>query len=114
MKDGTMLACLKELRDSEYCAKHPKLELTTPEGRFDLEIYAFLNEPADSNVYATNFPDEDEEGKQEYLDLINSLAAYVTNVSVSTQDRLVMLSTCAYEFEEARYIVVCKMVPRNQ
>ena len=114
MKDGTMFACLKELRDSEYCAKHPKLELTTPEGRFDLEIYAFLNEPADSNVYATNFPDEDEEGKQEYLDLINSLAAYVTNVSVSTQDRLVMLSTCAYEFEEARYIVVCKMVPRNQ
>ena len=65
-------------------------------------------------MYATNFPDEDEEGKQEYLDLINSLAAYVTNVSVSTQDRLVMLSTCAYEFEEARYIVVCKMVPRNQ
>lgn len=111
MKDGTMFACLKELRDSEYCAKQPKLELTTPEGRFDLEIYAFLNEPADSNVYTTNF--HDEESKQGYLDLINSLAAYVTSVSVSTQDRLVMLSTCAYEFEEARYIVVCKMVPQQ-
>lgn len=111
MKDGTMFACLKELRDPEYCRKHPKLELTTPEGRFDLEIYAFLNEPADSNVYTTNF--HDEESKQGYLDLINSLAAYVTSVSVSTQDRLVMLSTCAYEFEEARYIVVCKMVPQQ-
>ena len=42
MKDGTMFACLKELRDPEYCAKHPKLELTTPEGKFDLEIWAFL------------------------------------------------------------------------
>ena len=39
MKDGTMFACLKELRDPEYCAKHPKLELTTPEGKFDLEIW---------------------------------------------------------------------------
>lgn len=111
MKDGTMFACLKELRDPEYCRKHPKLELITPEGSFDLEIYAFLNEPADSNVYTTNI--QDEEGKQNYLDLINSLAAYVTSVGVSTQDRLVMLSTCAYEFEEARYIVVCKMVPQQ-
>ena len=106
-----MFACLKELRDPEYCRKHPKLELITPEGSFDLEIYAFLNEPADSNVYTTNI--QDEEGKQSYLDLINSLAAYVTSVGVSTQDRLVMLSTCAYEFEEARYIVVCKMVPQQ-
>ena len=106
-----MFACLKELRDPEYCKKHPKLELSTPEGKFDLEIYAFLNEPADSNVYATNF--QDEESKQGYLDLINNLAAYVTSVSVSTRDRLVMLSTCAYEFEEARYIVVCKMVPQQ-
>ena len=111
MKDGTMFACLKELRDPEYCRKHPKLELITPEGSFDLEIYAFLNEPADSNVYYTNIQVEEE--KQAYLDLINSLASYVTSVSVSTQDRLVMLSTCAYEFEEARYIVVCKMVPQQ-
>ncbi|MBR1987108.1 MAG: class B sortase, partial [Mogibacterium sp.] len=36
MKDGTMFACLKELRDPEYCRKHPKLELITPEGSFDL------------------------------------------------------------------------------
>ena len=112
MKDGTMFACLKELRDSEYCSKHPKLELSTPDGKFDLEIWAFLNEPADSNIYLTNI--KYEEDKQAYLDLIESLASYTTNVEVSTGDRLVMLSTCAYEFEEARYIVVCKMVPRNQ
>ena len=30
MKDGTMFACLKELRDPEYCKKNPKLELSTP------------------------------------------------------------------------------------
>ena len=111
MKDGTMFACLKELRDSEYCAKHPKLELTTPEGRFDLEIYAFLNEPADSNVYATNFPDEDEEGKQEYINLIKSLATYITTEEMTAEDRLVILSTCAYEYQEARYMVVGKMIP---
>lgn len=111
MKDGTMFACLKELRDPEYCAKHPKLELTTPEGKFDLEIWAFLNEPADSTIYTTNFVLE--EDKQAYLALTESLADYVTDVKVSTEDRLVMLSTCAYEFEDARYIIACKMVPQD-
>jgi len=111
MKDGTMFACLKELRDPEYCAKHPKLKLITPEGVFDLEIWAFLNEPSDSSVYLTNIKIEEE--KQEYLNLIQNLASYTTDVEVTTSDRIVELSTCAYEFEEARYIVVCKMVPQQ-
>ena len=111
MKDGTMFACLKELVDTEYCKEHPKLELITPEGSFDLPICAFLNEPADSSIYTTNI--QDEEGKQDYLDLINGLASYVTSAGMTTDDRLVMLSTCAYEFEDARYIVVCKMVPQE-
>jgi sortase B len=111
MKDGTMFACLKELRDPEYCEKNPKLELSTPEGKFDLEIWAFLNEPSDSNIYMTNI--EDEEEKQKYLDLIEKLADYTTDVKVTTEDRLVMLSTCAYEFENARYIIACKMVPQD-
>ena len=111
MKDGTMFACLKELRDPEYCKKHPKLELITPEGKFDLQIWAFLNEPADSNIYLTNIINEEE--KQSYLDLTRSLASYITNIDVTTEDRLVMLSTCAYEFKDARYIIACKMVPRE-
>ena len=109
MKDGTMFACLKELRDPEYCKKHSRLELSTPEGKFDLVIWAFLNEPSDSNIYLTNIKDENE--KQAYLNLIVQLADYITNIEVTTEDRLVMLSTCAYEFEDARYIIVCKMVP---
>lgn len=111
MKDGTMFACLKELRDPEYCKAHPKLELTTPEGKYDLQIWAFLNEPADSDLYLTNIKDESE--KLDYLNLIQANASYITNTGISTDDRLVMLSTCAYEFEDARYIVVCKMVPQE-
>ena len=109
MKDGTMFACFNNLKDPEYCKKYPRFELFTPEGKYALEIWAFLNQPSDSTVYTTNFFDD--EGKQGHLDLVRSLADYTTGVDVSVNDRLVELSTCAYEFEEARYIVVCKMVP---
>lgn len=109
MRDGSMFAQLKKLKDPEFWKDHPRLELITPEGKFHLEIWAFLNQPADSGIYETNISSE--EGKAAYLALAQQMADYTTDVSVTTDDRLVLLSTCAYEYQDARYIVVCKMVP---
>lgn len=58
-----------------------------------------------------NISDDDEEGKQKYLDEVVDTALYTTREKMSTDDRYVILSTCAYEYEDARYIVVCKMTP---
>jgi sortase B len=60
-------------------------------------------------MYTTNF--HDEEGKQGYINLIKSLATYITTEEMTTEDRLVVLSTCAYEYQDARYMVVGKMIP---
>lgn len=109
MRDGSMFAPLKRLKDSSYAGEHPQLELITPEGKFHLLIWAFLNQPADSQIYMTNIHDKEE--RAAYLELIRDLADYTTDVEVSVEDRLVILSTCAYEYQDARYMVVGKMVP---
>lgn len=109
MKDGTMFAQLKRYKDPEYIKGNPRLELITPEGKYHLEIWAFLNQPADSGIYVTNIVDE--EMQAGYIALAEQMSDYVTNVEVAPGDRLVLLSTCAYEYQDARYIVVCKMVP---
>lgn len=109
MRDGSMFAQLKKLKDPEFWKEHPRLELITPEGRYHLEIWAFLNQPADSSIYTTNMVSETE--KADYLALASGMADYTTDVEVTTEDRLVVLSTCAYEYQDARYMVVCKMVP---
>ena len=109
MRDGSMFAQLKKLKDPEFCAEHPQLELITPEGKYHLQIWAFLNQPSDSNIYTTNI--DSKEAREEYMELARQLADYTTDVEVSADDRLVLLSTCAYEYDEARYIAVCKMVP---
>lgn len=109
MRNGSMFAPLKKLKDRNYCDEHPRLELITLEGKFHLDIVAFLNQPADSNIYTTNIG---EIGAREvYLDTVNQLADYTTDVPVGPTDRLVILSTCAYEYQDARYMVVGKMVP---
>lgn len=109
MQDHTMFGDIKELKDPEYCKEHPQFELITPEGKYHLKICAFVHQPSDSAIYTTNF--HDEEGKQEYISLIKSLATYITTEEMTAEDRLVILSTCAYEYQEARYMVVGKMIP---
>ncbi len=109
MFDHSMFGDIEYLKDPDYCEEHPQFELITPEGKYHLRVCAFLNQPADSEIYTTNF--HDEEGKQEYIDLIGSLASYVTPEKMTTDSRLVVLSTCAYEYQDARYMVICKMTP---
>ena len=109
MRNGSMFGQLRRLKDPEYVKEHPQLELITPEGKYHLLIWAFLNQPSDSGIYMTNFTDVEQ--CEEHIELARSLADYTTDVEVTPEDTLVELSTCAYEFEEARYIVICKMVP---
>lgn len=109
MRNGSMFAGLKKLKDQAYCLQHPELELITPEGKFHLQIWAFLNQPSDSGIYKTNIRDKEE--RAEYISMVEEYADYMTGVDVEPEDRLVVLSTCAYEYRNARYMVVCKMVP---
>ena len=109
MKDGSMFASIKSLRDQEWAADHPKLKLYTPDGDYYLEVWAFLNQPSDSDLYTTNFHNTDQQA--EYLEFIQSRAAYTTDVSVSPEDKIVLLSNCVAAEGSARYIAVCKMVP---
>lgn len=106
-----MFNCLKLLKDPAWTAEHPRLKLYTPDGNYYLEVWAFLNQPSDSNIYVTNIAAA--EDCSAYIQLAANLADYTTDVKVTADDRLVLLSTCAYEYQDARYIVVCKMVPWN-
>lgn len=111
MQDHSMFGDIKNLKDTEYCREHPQLELITPEGKYHLRICAFLNQPSDSAVYTTNFHDETGTQQQQYIDMLKSHAMYITTEEMTPDDRLVVLSTCAYEYQDARYMVICKMVP---
>ncbi len=109
MRNGSMFGDLRKLKDTNYVLEHPRMELITPEGKYHLDIWAFLNQPADSRIYTNNITDREE--CAEYLQMIQGLAEYTTSVEVTPEDRLVELSTCAFEYQDARYVVACKMVP---
>lgn len=109
MKDGTKFGTLVNWRDQGYYDSHKNLYLLTPAQKYRLEIFSVCTVPSDDELY-TDVPYTEEE-KRTYIDRLLSDSTVDTDVSVNTNDHIVILSTCAYEFNNARCIAACKVVP---
>ena len=113
MKDGSMFRSIRGYtKEDGYYDKHKTLELATPHGNYHLVVFsAFITKATDEDTYKMTY---DEAEKQADIDRAwerSELPITRDSVDVTKNDRLVTLSTCAYDYEEARYIVMCKMVP---
>lgn len=113
MKDGSMFRSIRGYtKEDGYYDKHKTLELATPHGNYHLVVFsAFITKATDEDTYKMTY---DEAEKQAYIDRAwerSELPITRDSVDVTKNDRLVTLSTCAYDYAEARYIVMCKMVP---
>lgn len=109
MKDKSMFGSLKFYQDSSYADEHSKFDLVTPEGKYRLEVVAFLHIAADNNLY-TVVDTGNKAAKDNYVQMLKNNASY-TRGSFGSSDTLVLLSTCAYDYDGARHVVVCKKVP---
>ena len=107
MKDGTMFHSLIEYEDPAYYEEHKTMRLILPEESYDIEVFSVMRIPADSPLYQYNFLGKEE--IEDYLHQITEKSLIDTGVEVSTEDRIVMLSTCTYEFEQARFVVFGKL-----
>lgn len=113
MKDGSMFRSIRGYtKEDGYYDKHKTLELATPHGNYHLVVFsAFITKATDEDTYKMTYGEAE---KQAYIDRAwerSELPITRESVDVTKNDRLVTLSTCAYDYEEARYIVMCKMVP---
>lgn len=118
MFSGAMFCHLEKFADEKFFNEHKTIIIETPEKSYDLHVIAFLNEPADSELYTTYFSDimeetilndEDEEiwfTRQDFVDLIKDKAQNLSDEEFTTDDNFVTLSTCAYNYDGARHQVI--------
>ncbi len=108
MNDGSMFASLRDYRDPAYYAEHPVIYLSTPDFNYRLDLIGgFVTEPT-SFAYVRNF--QSDEQFMSNIDLIRSLSTFQSDVEVGPEDKIVTLSTCTYERDDGRYVVVGKLV----
>ena len=98
-----MFGSLVKYRDAEYYQKHKVLKLYTPKKKYDIHVIGGCTIPGQSERYKFDF--DGDEDKQEYLDWMSEYNEVAAEEGATTDDRIVMLSTCTYEFDDARFVL---------
>lgn len=103
---GRMFAGLAEFRKEDFFSEHESYTLITDRKKYDVQIIACLITPSDGFVYDTVFLTEQE--KSVFLREVKEQAVCVREFSEQEllDAHIVTLSTCAYEYEGARTVVI--------
>lgn len=107
MKNSSMFGTLVNYKEQKYYDEHPVLYYLTPENDYKIELFSGFTANANSDIYRPEIGDT-EEFEAFLLELIDK-STFTTEVSVSGEDHIIMLSTCSYEFNNARYVVFGKL-----
>ena len=103
MNNGSMFAHIANYSNHNFFYGHPYILIMTPEGNYKAEVFsAYVATLADPS-WDTTFDSD-----KQYLDWMNSMKArsyFETEIELKNTDRVVTLSTCTYELEDARFIV---------
>lgn len=115
MKSGAMFGNLQEYEDKEYYEDHKTMILYTEECRRNYEVIAVFYTQVykkTDNVFKFYkfFQADTEEEFLDYYDNIKALSLYDTGVTAEFGDRFLTLSTCSYQVENGRFVVVAKEV----
>ena len=103
MKNNTMFGTLTDYRDQEYYDEHPVWYLLTPNGDYRIELISGFVTDTSSVIYSIP---QTQEAKNELVDAIMRKSNFKTNATISPQDKLITFSTCTYDYDEARYVLI--------
>ena len=111
MGDKSMFATLDHWQVQSYLDEHPYMWLLTPEQDYRIALFSAYTISAYSDTYQV-FP-ERSPGLERYLDTALELSNVKADVEVSPDGKYVLLSTCAYVFENARSVIHGLMEPAS-
>ncbi len=107
MKDGSMFASLINYQNQNYYEEHPVMYLYLPKHRYRLEVIAGYTTGTEDQIYTIPWTIAE---KQQLVEYVTKKSDFHVGVVVDENDRLVTLSTCSYSYDDARYVVIAKIV----
>ena len=103
MKTGRMFAPIVKYRDQSFYDAHPYMYLYTPNQLYKVNLFAGMVTPHDSTVYSYSL-------SADYIKQCIASSTFKSSVGTPTGN-ILTLSTCAYDYDNARYVVMGELVP---
>lgn len=107
MKNGTMFAELMNYRNPSYYEEHPVMYLYLPGKRYKLELVAGYTTNVDDIIFSAPATKEERDAIFNHASRVSS---FISGITLDAQDKLVTLSTCSYAYDDARYVVIGRIV----
>lgn len=109
--NGSMFCVLEEYKKQEFYDAHKQMELQTPDGDYILEPVAGRVMDAKIPFMLKQFANDDE-----FLNFVNGFvenSTFAADTAVTAADRIITMCTCTDDFQDARYVLICRMVPED-
>lgn len=103
MRSGAMFAALIDYKSQSYYDKHPYIYILTPTQNYRLDLFAACLVDSTSDIYT-------KEPTEAILRDCIARSYFDTDIDYPTGN-VVTLSTCTYEYDDARFIVLGELVP---
>ena len=104
MKNDSMFGTLSEYAADSYFQSHPELYLLTPEQDYVISVAAGFGTPANAELYTAFCPND--EAKNRLVESWLKSSDFISDDYPTSEDRLITLSTCSYEYDNARYVLI--------
>ncbi len=111
--DDLIFGMLENYRSISGFRQAPVIECNTIYGDHTWFVYAVFisnSDKEDDNgyVFPYNFIDVGDGKFEAYIEEIDKRKLYTTGVDINVTDKILTLSTCAYDFDDARLVVVAR------
>lgn len=109
MRNKTMFAQLKKYKEKEFFYGDNDIVIEVENGKvLKYKVFSAYVTDAKDNYIKTNFDDKDQ--YKEFLEDIKNKSQYKSDIDVNENDKIITLSTCSYEFNDARMVVHGKLL----
>jgi len=106
-RTGDMFGVLKSYRKQLFYEENPVIHIYTQEKDYELLLVAgYL---IDSGVESPPLVFDDDAAFEKYIAALKKRSFFRSDVAVGAEDRIVSLCTCAYDYPNARLVIVGKL-----
>lgn len=108
MKDGSMFSSLTHYKQQNYYDLNPNILIESKDSKYRVDFFAGVI--VDGSYESVRFTFKDDEDYLNYIDSLIKHSTFTSDVKISSNDRIVSLVTCSYEYNNARFALYGKLV----
>ena len=108
MKNTTMFSELEKFKKEDFFNSNPTITLTNKNGERHFKAFAVLLVDKNYDYRVPDFKNDEEYNK--FLNKICDESMFKVKDKPTSSDKIMTLTTCSYEFKNARTVVICKEI----